>query len=259
MADSYRAGRVFIAGDAAHSHPPYGGYGINTGLEDARNLGWKLAADLHGWGGAGLLDSYDAERRPVFASTARDFIEKAIENDRAFLAAYDPRRDRTAFEAEWASRGSGAEGEVNAFEPNYRGSPIVHGKPGAMTNAVGSHRFEARVGHHLAPQRLSDGRNVYEALGDGFTLLAFDGGDDVLARFDAAARAAGLPLEIVRDTAAGGRELYDARYVLVRPDQFIAWASNSAPRDPDLILQLVRGAAHNPASTAWRPDSPSLS
>src|SRR5690606_12353968 len=126
-ADSYHNGRVFIAGDAAHSHPPYGGYGINTCLEDARNLDWKLAATLQDWGGTDLLDSYDAERRLVFASTARDFIEKAIESDRAVLARYDPKRDRDAFEAEWAERGSGASGEVNAFEPNYRGSPIVDG------------------------------------------------------------------------------------------------------------------------------------
>src|SRR5690606_21055811 len=72
LADSYRAGRIFIAGDAAHSHPPYGGYGVNTGFEDARNLGWKLAAALQGWGSEALLDPYDSERQPVLASTARD-------------------------------------------------------------------------------------------------------------------------------------------------------------------------------------------
>jgi 2-polyprenyl-6-methoxyphenol hydroxylase-like FAD-dependent oxidoreductase len=71
VADTYRQGRLFIAGDAAHSHPPYGGYGINSGFEDAANLSWKLAATLQGWGGPGLLDSYTAERQPVFASTAR--------------------------------------------------------------------------------------------------------------------------------------------------------------------------------------------
>ena len=127
-ADSYRKGRIFIAGDAAHSHPPYGGYGINTGFEDARNLGWKLAARLQGWGGDSLLDSYDEERRPVFISTARDFIEKSIESDRAFLEKFDPARDRVAFEVEWKARGSGARAEGNAFSPNYRGSPIVSGR-----------------------------------------------------------------------------------------------------------------------------------
>ena len=71
LADAYRVGRMFIAGDAAHSHPPYGGYGVNSGLEDARNLGWKLAAVMQGWGDEALLDSYDAERRPVFQSDHR--------------------------------------------------------------------------------------------------------------------------------------------------------------------------------------------
>ena len=90
VADTYRAGRIFIAGDAAHSHPPYGGYGINTGLEDAVNLGWKLAAQLQGWAGDGLLDSYSAERQPVFASTSHDFIDYAIRRDREFLASFSP-------------------------------------------------------------------------------------------------------------------------------------------------------------------------
>ncbi len=105
---------------------PYGGYGINSGLEDAVNLSWKLAAHLQGWGGAGLLDSYDAERRPVFASTARDFIEKSIFDDRDFLRRHQsPTVDRADFEAAWRERQSGARAEVNAFEPNCEGSPIV--------------------------------------------------------------------------------------------------------------------------------------
>ncbi len=98
----YRMGRVFIAGDAAHSHPPYGGYGINTGLEDAANLGWKLAAALQGWAGARLLDTYGEERRPVFASTAQDFIEKAIESDRTFLAEFDPATDKACVRSRMA-------------------------------------------------------------------------------------------------------------------------------------------------------------
>ena len=83
-ASNYRAGRVFIAGDAAHSHPPYGGYGVNTGFEDARNLSWKLAAHLQGWGSEVLLDSYSRERHPVFKSVARDFIQQTIEDFRRF-------------------------------------------------------------------------------------------------------------------------------------------------------------------------------
>ena len=213
VADSYRAGRLFIAGDAAHSHPPYGGYGINTGFEDARNLGWKLAATLQGWGGAALLDSYSAERQPVFASTARDFIARSIETDRAFLAAHDPAIDRADFERHWAARASGTAAEVASFEPNYEG-------PGA----VGQHSFAARAGHHLAPQQLSDGRNVFDALGPGYTVLALDADPAPLVR-DAAARE--LPVTVVTDTRSGGRERYGAGLTIVRPDHFVAWAGEA--------------------------------
>ena len=252
IADCYRSGRIFVAGDAAHSHPPYGGYGINTGLEDARNLGWKLSATLKRWGGGGLLESYDCERRPVFASTARDFIEKSIESDRAFLAAYDPDRDRAAFEAEWAARSSGAKGEVNAFEPNYAGSPIICGEPGGRTSAVGNHLFEARPGHHLAPQPLSDGRNVFETLGSDFTLLAFEPDPEAVAAFQSAAATVGMPLKILRDNALDGRERYKARYVLVRPDHFVAWRANEAPSD---VLSLLKHASGSPGECdANQPD-----
>ena len=240
IADSYRDGRVFLAGDAAHSHPPYGGYGINTGFEDARNLGWKLAATLQGWGGTDLLDSYDAERRPVFASTARDFIGRAIENDRAFLEAFAPDHDKAAFEAEWQARGSGASGEVDAFEPNYEGSPIVLGA-GGDTSAVGSHAFKARAGHHLAPAILSSGRNVYEELGAGFTLLAPDGDANAVADLRKAAHAAAVPLTVVEDDRKGGRERYDARHILLRPDQFVAWTSDAAPAEAGAVLRQAIG------------------
>lgn len=236
IADTYRKGRVFIAGDAAHSHPPYGGYGINTGFEDARNLGWKLAAKMQGWGGDGLLGSYDAERRPVFASTAKDFIEKAIESDRAFLEAHDPEDDRAVFEREWTARGSGARDEVNAFEPNYRGSPIVAGEGGA-TNAIGGHVFEARAGHHLAPRRLSTGENVYARLGEGFTLLVAGPSGDEAARLRAAADAAGVPLTIVEDEVPGETADYGAHYVLVRPDQFVAFAGDTL--DPGILAHAT--------------------
>ncbi|WP_034658735.1 FAD-dependent monooxygenase [Chelativorans sp. J32] len=241
IADSYRADRVFIAGDAAHSHPPYGGYGINTGFEDARNLGWKLAAKLQGWGSERLLDTYDEERRPVFASTARDFIEKAIESDRAFLEAFDPGRDKAAFEAEWTARGGGARKEVGSFEPNYAGSSIIWGAPGAATSAVGQHSFKARPGHHLSPQLLSGGSNIYERLGAGFSLLAFDGDPAAIASFETAAGKLRIPLKVIADDRENGRGAFEATYVLVRPDQFVAWAGDEGPVDPMCVLGRAAG------------------
>lgn len=244
IADRYRAGRFFIAGDAAHSHPPYGGYGVNAGLEDARNLGWKLAATLQGWGGDALLDSYEAERRPVFASTIDDFIARSIEEDRRFLEAHDPARHRAAFEAAWKARAQGAVGEVHAFEPHYEGSPVVWPGEGAACSAKGAHRFEARAGHHLAPAVLNDGRNVYERLGAGFTLLALDAAPAAVQAFREAAQALGLPLAVVEAPAEGEAQRYAARWVLVRPDHFVAWASPAAAIAPETardVLALAQG------------------
>ncbi|WGD56669.1 FAD-dependent monooxygenase [Bradyrhizobium sp. CB1650] len=242
LADSYRAGRVFVAGDAAHSHPPYGGYGINSGFEDAVNLAWKLAATLQGWAPAGLLDSYDAERRPVFASTARDFIETPIFRDRDFLRRHDPARDRPDFEAAWHERHSGARAEVNAFEPNYEGSPIVFGDAGAVSSAIGSHAYRARAGHHLAPQPLSSGKNVFEELGDGFTLIDLADGA-AAAAFQFAAARLHIPLKVIKDTASGGREKYEARLILVRPDQFVAYAGdNDETGASHVLLRAVGGS-----------------
>jgi 2-polyprenyl-6-methoxyphenol hydroxylase-like FAD-dependent oxidoreductase len=238
LADNYSAGRIFIAGDAAHSHPPYGGYGLNSGLEDAVNLSWKLAATLQGWGGPHLLKSYDAERRPVFASTARDFIEKSIFDDRDFLRRHDPAIDRAGFEAAWRDRQSGARAEVSAFEPNYEGSPLVSGSPDAVSSAIGSHAYAARPGHHLTPQPLSSGKNVYQELGSGFTLIDL-GASQAVSAFEQAATRLGVPLKVIHDSATDGREKYHARSILVRPDQFVAWSGDEA--EPINVLQRAVG------------------
>lgn len=239
LADSYRKGRIFIAGDAAHSHPPYGGYGLNSGLEDARNLGWKLAAALRGWGGERLLASYDKERRPVFASTIRDFIAKAIETDRQFLEEYDPVRDRTAFEAAWRARAQGAVGEVHAFEPNYEGSTVVWGNEGSVSSAKGSHRFQARAGHHLAPAALPSGRNVFDELGSGFTLLALGAPAEAADAFRHAAAARRLPLTVVESSRGAEADRYEASLVLIRPDQFVAWTSREVEITSDMAFDVL--------------------
>ena len=187
VAERYRKGRVFIAGDAAHSHPPYGGYGLNNGLEDARNLGWKLAARLQGWGSDALLDSYDLERRPVFRDVGEDFIAARIREDGEFFRRYDPARDKAEFERVWEERKGEYTTRTHAYEPHYEGSPIVHGPPGGQCSAHGKHMPKARAGHHLQPQPLSSGRNVYEELGAGFTLLALDSDDATVDAFRAAA------------------------------------------------------------------------
>ncbi len=240
IADRYRQGRVFLAGDAAHSHPPYGAHGLNTGFEDAVNLGWKLAAVLHGWGGPDLLDSYTQERRPVFAGTG-ETITEGIAQDRAFLERYSPQRDRSEFELAWNGRTSG-EVAPASYEPHYEGSPIVWGPAGSACGVRGGHTFEAQAGHHLAPLVLSSGANVFERLAGGFTLIALDGDQEPAAAFQAAAANLEVPLQVIADTFAGQRAAYGKRFILVRPDQHVAWTADDPPVDAAAILARAIGA-----------------
>ncbi|TQN43807.1 2-polyprenyl-6-methoxyphenol hydroxylase-like FAD-dependent oxidoreductase [Blastococcus colisei] len=236
LAERYRNGRLFVAGDAAHSHPPYGGYGINTGFEDAANLGWKLAATLQGWGGPHLLDSYDAERRPVFASTRDDFIARSIQVDRDFLASHDPDIDREAFEAAWAARAEAAAVEVGAYEPHYEGSPVIPAGGGGPPSALGSHETRARAGHHLAAQPEGTDVDLFDQLAAGGFVLVRAGtsGDELVA----AAERASVPVRMV-DVGEDVRNAYGADLVLVRPDQYVAWAGDACEDAEALVATAV--------------------
>ena len=242
VAETYQIGHVFIAGDAAHSHPPYGGYGLNSGLEDVANLGWKLAARLEGWGNDALLRSYGEERHPVFKETGEDFIAARIRTDREFFDRYDPDRDKAEFERAWKEEHEAASApRVLGYEPHYEGSPIIFGPAGGKSGAHGRHNFEARPGHHLPPAKLSSGRNVFEELGAGFTLLAFWSDAETPAAFEQAAKKLGIPLKTIADSYDGGREEYKSRLILVRPDQFVAWTSDTPPIDAAALLGKVVG------------------
>ena len=239
VADSYRNSRLFIAGDAAHSHPPYGAYGLNNGLEDAVNLGWKLAAVLKGWGGETLLESYGEERRPIFWETGQDFIAAGIKSDREFLERYSPERDPEEFEEQWKEMGGRS--RIGVYEPHYEGSPAIWGPPGGVSSAHGSHTFTARAGHHLPPSTLSSGRGVHEELDADFTLLAFDADAQAIGGFEEAAQSLGIPLAVVRDTCAESRAAYASRLILVRPDQYVVWCGDGLPDGVSASDILRRG------------------
>jgi hypothetical protein len=246
VAERYRVGRAFIAGDAAHSHPPYGGFGLNNGLEDARNLGWKLAGTFNGWAGDALLDSYDEERRPVFADIAENFIAARIKQDGEFLARYNPARNREEFERAWKTQESDIGDRFQAYETNYEGSSAIFGPPDGVCSAHGTHQFKARPGHHLGPLKLSSGKNVFEELGGGFTLLAFGDNAAAATAFERSAQKLGAPLKIVRDSFADDRTKFEAPLILVRPDQFVAWTGDRAPGDTDAVMAKVTGRAVAP-------------
>ncbi len=121
---------------------------------------------------------------------------------------------------------------------------MLFGPPNGVSRARGEYMVRVRAGHHLAPRALSSGRNVFEELGDGFALLAFGVKDGAVAPFQAAAQTRHIPLKIIRDSCAGGREDYATRLVLVRPDQYVAWTGDSAPADLDAVMRKVAGQAN---------------
>jgi hypothetical protein len=110
-----------------------------------------------------------------------------------------------------------------------------------VCSASGTHSFKARAGHHLPPQVLSSGRNVFEELGPDFTLLAFGADDTAVAAFEAAAASLGVPLKIVRDSLADGRKAYEARLMLVRPDRYVVWVGNGALADAASVIARLVG------------------
>jgi hypothetical protein len=116
-----------------------------------------------------------------------------------------------------------------------------------VSSAVGSHRFEARAGHHLAPAVMASGRNVYEALGPGFTLLALDGDTNAVQTFERVAADLHLPLSVLEDPGQGETARYGARLVLVRPDQFVAWTSASPTLGVDEARRLLHRVTGRPA------------
>ena len=177
----------------------------------------------------------------MFVDIGRDFIAARIEEDRAFLEKYSPERDRAEFERAWKARMERVSGRAQVYEPHYEGSPVVMGSAGGVCSAHGKHTFTARSGHHLPPNVLSSGRNVFEALGMGYTLLAFGEGQGAAQGFESAARVLKLPLKVVRDSFDHGREAYESQLILVRPDQYVAWCGNEGPADTPALMRKIAG------------------
>jgi 2-polyprenyl-6-methoxyphenol hydroxylase-like FAD-dependent oxidoreductase len=251
LAESYGKGRVYIAGDAAHLNSPTGAFGMNTGMQDSVDLGWKLAAMLQGWGGSDLLASYEAERQPV----ARRNIQEATNNLQRMLS---PRKHLSSLvfqpgrEGDEARRTFGdAYTQVMKFEWNtlqthlgyrYDKSPIiVPDGTDAPNDPPMEYTQTARPGSRAPHVWLADGKSTLDLFGDGFVLLRFDRHADVSA-LETAARRRGLPLRTVDIDHAGARELYLNRLVLVRPDGFVAWRGESLPDQPEALVDIVRGA-----------------
>ena len=250
IAESYGTKRVKLAGDACHLHPPFGGYGMNLGLGDGVDLGWKLAALVRGWGGAALADSYETERRPVHQRVIAEAVANyALLSDH--LARPEVEAEGEAGEA--ARRALGAAiiaGKTREFHTlgvvlgsQYSGSPIVVAD--GTTPPAADHAQYVPSAHPgcLAPHLwLVDGRSLYDTFGLGFALLVTqDGAEAAITHLVAAAGAAGLPLVVVRPQEARLAALYGTTLALIRPDQHVAWRGDRLDRDARAIIDTVRG------------------
>ncbi|MFN0305378.1 MAG: FAD-dependent monooxygenase [Burkholderiales bacterium] len=251
VADRYRAGRVFLAGDSAHQNIPTGGYGMNTGVGDAVDIGWKLAATLHGWGGPALLASYEVERRPVAVrNVARSDRHAGVhvawrsQMDRALLEADTPEGAAHRASINAIIQTERGENEDHGIELGYRydGSPVIAGETGDAP-AWQSRTYVPTTWPGGRPPSviLEDGSFLFDRFGRGFTLLDFTG-DPAASQLVNAAAARGVPLErvVIRDPHA--HRLYERNLVLIRPDQHVAWRGDRVPDNPTAIVDRVRGA-----------------
>ncbi|MFB7088441.1 FAD-dependent monooxygenase [Streptomyces sp. NPDC056296] len=251
IVDRMRHGRVFLAGDAAHLNPPFGGHGLNTGIGDAVDLGWKLAAVLAGWGGADVLDSYESERRPVQERVIREATANMRVLSTELLADNLDADDEAGARARRAASARIQETKTAEFHSldlvlglRIATSPIVPAEPVGQEGATWA---GARLPHVF----LEDGRSLYDLLGDHLTLLTLGLGTSEAA-FEEAARLRGVPLTVVRlpeSVSADYAKLLGARLALVRPDQVVGWLGDEAPEDAPALVDTLSGRARSDGTT----------
>jgi 2-polyprenyl-6-methoxyphenol hydroxylase-like FAD-dependent oxidoreductase len=260
IADKYRDRRVFLVGDACHLHPPFGGYGMNMGVADGVDLGWKIAALLQGWGGSQLLDSYELERKPV-----HNYVMDEAVTNHALLGNQlwqegmeDANENGQHLRSEIGKKISQA--KIREFNTlgvllgyRYENSPVIvsDGTPPPTTDFL-NYVPCARPGCVAPHAWLHDGSSLYDHFGNGFTLLITDKPQAPLEEASIAKNCAllsqtalnlNIPLVVFRPIGTAIAELYQARYAIIRPDQHVAWRGNHFPNDLSELLQHISGAA----------------
>jgi 2-polyprenyl-6-methoxyphenol hydroxylase-like FAD-dependent oxidoreductase len=253
VAERYRERRVFLAGDAAHLLWPAGGFGMNTGVGDAADLGWKLAAVLNGWGGPRLLDSYEPERRPIGLRNVQEASEMRTGYDQALavspLLDADTEEGRAVREKAHAAilrtRAKEFQNDSPGIELgySYEDSPIcvADGTP-APPFDHGVYIPTSRPGTRAPHVPLADGRSTLDLFGRGFVLLALAANKADAAPLAAAAQRARVPLEIIEVHEPEVKSVYECAFVLVRPDGHVAWRGDKMPSDGAAIIDRARGA-----------------
>lgn len=253
LAERYGDGRVWLAGDSVHQVIPTGGYGMNTGIGDAAALGWALAGNVHGWGGPDLLAAYEKERWHVGErNRAASRRHAALRVD--IRKQFDPVINDDTAEGAAAREKLGKniqdlgnlENEAWGIEWGYRydDSPVICHEDGTAPAYEWEYYEPTTWPGVRAPNIfLDDGEPLFDKLGRGFTLVT--SGDASTAPFEAAAKAVGLPLDVLALNNEKAAALYEKKLVLLRPDQHVAWRGDASPSEDEAarIIDIVRGAA----------------
>lgn len=253
VAERFGQGRILLAGDAVHLFTPTGGFGMNTGVDDAANLAWKLAAAIQGWGGENLLASYELERKPIAqrnTAAARELARNVG------LVPVPPELDQDS------AKGAQARAETGAFlstfgeeyaslgvqlGARYDSSPIIVRNDEApqddLAHYVPTSIPGGRAPHFWLDEGRGEGSSIYDHLGVGFTLLCLEAPGPDVAALQRAAEARRIPLKLLvvdHELALG---LYGVGRALIRPDQHICWRGDRVPDDIETLLETVTGAS----------------
>jgi 2-polyprenyl-6-methoxyphenol hydroxylase-like FAD-dependent oxidoreductase len=236
LAERYGEGRVFLAGDAVHLVIPTGGLGMNSGVGDAIDLAWKLAATLQGWGGSKLLPSYEIERRQVgrrnvaasrYASLGRRKWRNLWRNldELVAVAEVEQRKSNEMIGAELGYR--------------YQGSPIIADEPGGPEDDFRAYQPTSWPGARLPHVWLEGHVPIQDRIGAGYTLLRLSGKKPT--GLEEAMKALGAPFAVLDIDDQNARDLYGCDLILLRPDLHVAWRGNRAPADSARLAALATG------------------
>ena len=256
LADRYGHGRVFLAGDAVHLVVPAGGLGMNTGVGDAFDLSWKLAATLQGWGGPNLLPSYEIERRQVGERNV-GASRYATLGRRKWRSQYRPNireetpegratRDNLARVADVEQRKTN---EMIGAELGYRyvDSPVIDNIPGGPEHLFREYHPTSWPGARLPHVFLDDGTPIQDGIpDDGFTILRLGRSRADLNGLAAAIRSRGAPVTVLEIPDEAPRAVYGHDLLLLRPDMHIVWRGNRVPDDPHALAAVATGATYTP-------------
>src|SRR5579864_5601976 len=250
-AERYGEGRVFVAGDAAHLVIPTGGLGMNTGVGDAVDLSWKLAATVAGWGGLQLLASYEAERRPIGLRNVKA-SRAAMTGRLGWRAAYHSNiRDNTPDGAATRERMAALFDteqrkvtEILGIEAGYRygDSPIVWREPGEGPDPDNPAYVPTTwPGARLPHVWLSDGAALHDRLGSGYTLLRLGGTHSDTSGLERSFQELHAPLEVLDIVGERPRDIYQFDLLLIRPDLHVVWRGNHLRQDASKNARVSTG------------------